>query len=113
MKVRLAIGLFALGLVLAGGADAWGKAARRKRGLTRKQCAGVCQQLVACEGMSLADSATLAEYMICVDDCEVESKGKKTRGGWFCAADAKGCDALRACEPGGPGRTEAGRMHSG
>jgi len=111
VRSRLAICLFVA--VLADGAGAWGKAARRKRGLSRRQCAAVCRQLLTCEGMSLSDSATLAESLICVDDCEVESKGKKTRAGWFCAADAAGCGALRACEPGAPGRTEAARMHAG
>ena len=100
-------------LVAAGGASAWGKAGTSKRGLQKKQCDAVCQQLLGCEGMSLADSATAAELLICVDDCASESKLAKKRPGWFCAADAKSCDALRACEPGGPGRTEADRIHSG
>jgi hypothetical protein len=101
-------------VLLCGAADASGKPGKSgARGLKKVQCEAVCQQLLGCEGMSLADSSTLAESLICVDDCVAESKLAKKRAGWFCAADAKSCDALRACEPGGPGRTEAGRVHSG
>ncbi len=107
MRTALVALLVTLTVVLSGEAES-----KPGGGLNKKQCAALCERLLECEGLSLADSSTAAELLICVDDCVFESKLKKKRAGWSCAVGAQGCQALRACEPGAPGRSEAARIHS-
>ena len=72
----------------------------RKASLGKKQCFLVCARIMECAGMP-HESSTLAETAICADDCVFESKDKERRAGWLCAAQAEGCEALKACKAGG------------
>ncbi len=52
----------------------------------------------------------MAEYLICIDDCRMESKFPEKSSGWTCGAKVPTCVALAACQPGTPGLPEIERM---
>jgi hypothetical protein len=69
--------------------------------LGKKQCELACQHLLACAGWSFEQSATLAEFLICFDDCTIQSGDPRRRPGWACATETEDCAALTKCEAGG------------
>jgi len=89
----------ALCATVLGGARGEGKP-RTARSLSKKECDRICVRMVECAGMPHQNS-TVAEALICSDDCVFESRDKDRRPGWLCAARAKDCDALKACNAGG------------
>jgi len=98
---RAAVVVLGLSLVIGAIASASGQAKRRDGGsLSKRQCTEICAQMTKCLGLPADESSTLAETLICADDCVVESKDAQRRAGWLCASRAEGCDALKRCNAG-------------
>ncbi len=77
---------------------------RKTASLSKKECVRICVEIGECLGLP-HQSSTVAEALICADDCVFESKDKERRPGWLCASHAEGCEALKACNPGGKTET--------
>jgi hypothetical protein len=97
--------LLLLAMVLAA---ARGEGKSRKPSLGKKVCFGACRQMMECAAMP-HEQSTVAEILICTDDCVFESRDDERRPGCLCASRAESCDVLKSCNAGGKGERPSGR----